>query len=61
MQIIPIDKKSIVLSVTRERMFRGLREEVEATDLDFTLLGSLVVKIKNDGMEEPVSFLHLDN
>lgn len=42
-------------------MFRGFREEVEALDLDFTLLGSLVVKMNYDGTEESVSIPHLEN
>jgi hypothetical protein len=51
-----IKEKSVLIEISRnlshrERIFRG-STEVEAVDLDFTLLCSLVARMKNDGTAE---------
>lgn len=48
-----IGQDPTVTSVTREDMMHELKE-VEALDLDFTLPGSLVVELKNNGTAENV-------
>ncbi|EFX67558.1 hypothetical protein DAPPUDRAFT_330943 [Daphnia pulex] len=56
-----VQNSTLITSVPRENIFRGLREELEDLDLDFTLTRSLVLKLKNNGTTEPFSLSNLCN